>query len=373
MILKELSLTNYKNIESAHLQFSPKLNCIIGSNGMGKTNLLDSIYFLSFARSYVYLPDNMLIRQGADIAIIEGTYEIDDTTEKLLCGLRRGKAKTFRRNKKEYKKISAHIGTFPLVMTSPADFDLITGGSEERRKFMDTIISQHSAPYLTALIYYKKLLEQRNTLLKQFSIDLKTLLVLEEQMAIYAYKIIQHRCLWLKETAPLFLNYYHYISNNQDDVALGYIGSFETPLEEITADSIKAEWIASRDKDKALGYTSKGPHRDDLEMLLNAALIRKTGSQGQNKTFLIALKFAQFKMLSDLYPRLSPILLLDDVFDKLDSHRVDRIVQLVASNDEFGQIFMTDTNRKYLDQILSQLPPSSYSIFQANRGEFTQI
>ena len=370
MILKELNINNYKNIESAHLHFSDKLNCIIGSNGMGKTNLLDSIFFLSFARSYVYLPDSMLIRDGSDISVLEGVYQMDDQTEKIFCGIQRGKSKVLKRNKKPYKKISTHIGAFPLVMTSPSDFELIKGGSDERRKFMDMNISQASSPYISALIRYKRLLEQRNSMLKQFGLDRGLLRIVDGQMASLAVEIISRRKGWLEELIPLFQRYYANIAPDSDDVRLRYSHSFasELPSEE----SIMSEWEDSLSKDLTLGYTTLGPHRDDLEMLLGDVLIRKVGSQGQNKTFLVALKFAQFNMLSALYPRITPLLLLDDVFDKLDSHRVDRIVQLVAG-EEFGQIFMTDTNRKYLDQILSQLPTDHYSIFRAERGSFKEI
>lgn len=371
MILQQLSLTNYKNIEATSLSFSNKLNCIIGSNGMGKTNLLDSIYYLSFARTCVYLPDHMVVRNGAEMAILDGKYKIGDKDEHLYCGIRIGKAKVFRRNKKEYTKISDHIGSFPLVMISPADFELIRGGSEERRKFMDMIISQESSPYLLALISYRKLLEQRNSMLKKRNFSTELLDIIDEQMAPHAETIVRYRSQWLERIRPIFHEYYNYIADNSDDVSLVYHSSLET--EEIPdASTFIDVWKTTRERDVILGHTSMGPHRDDLDMLLNGVLIRKIGSQGQNKTFMVALKFAQFRLLRILQPNNMPLLLLDDVFDKLDAHRVDRIVQLV-SGEEFGQIFMSDTNRKYLDQILSRLPEATYSIFTAQNGVFTEI
>ncbi len=368
MILNHLSITNYKNIEEASLRFSEKLNCIIGANGMGKTNLIDSIYYLSFTKTHLYLPDNMVIKDHTDMAIIEGQYTMNDKEERLFCGIRVGKPKVLRRNKKEYDRIADHIGVFPLVMISPADIDLIKGGSTERRKFMDQLISQESVSYLTSLINYRRLLDQRNALLKQeYGIDLSLLNILSDQMAIEAETILEIRLKWVERIRPLFLEYYNQISGGDDHVELRYIAS--EPLSDYTAPSLKKSWSQSIDKDRALGYTSLGPHRDDLEMLLNGSLIRKVGSQGQNKSYMVALKFAQFALLSQIHAGNTPILLLDDVFDKLDENRVDRIVQLV-SGPNFGQIFMTDTNRKYLDQILASQKEPKYTLFEGKQGCF---
>lgn len=371
MILNHLSLTNYKNIAQASLDFSPKLNCVIGANGMGKTNLLDSIYYLSFTKTHIHLPDHMVIRNDAEMAIIEGNYLMNEKEERLFCGIRLGKSKVFRRNKKEYDRIADHIGVFPLVMISPADIELIKGGSIERRKFMDQLISQESVPYLTSAINYRRLLDQRNALLKQeFGLDLGVLNILSGQMATEAEKIMRYREEWLERIRPIFLHYYHHISGGNDQVELRYVPVENLP--DFTADTFVRFWHASLERDRALGYTSIGPHRDDLEMLLNGALIRKIGSQGQNKSYMVALKFAQFALLSQIHGGNTPLLLLDDVFDKLDEHRVDRIVQLVSGYG-FGQIFMTDTNRKYLDQILSSLEQPSYTLFHAENGSFSVL
>lgn len=373
MVLNHLSLTNYKNINQISLDFSEKLNCIIGANGMGKTNLLDSIYYLSFTKSHLHLPDHMVIQNNTDMAIIEGQYSMNNKEERVFCGIRTGKPKVFRRNKKEYDRIADHIGVFPLVMISPSDIELIKGGSIERRKFMDQLISQESVPYLTSLMNYRRLLEQRNALLKQeYGLDLAVLNILSSQMATEAEVILKYRIEWLDRIRPIFLHYYHHISGGNDQVELRYVPAEETFADQYDAQSFLEAWRNSLEKDKALGYTSIGPHRDDLEMLLNGVLIRKVGSQGQNKSYMVALKFAQFALLSQIHSGNTPILLLDDVFDKLDEHRVDRIVQLVSGSG-FGQIFMTDTNRKYLDQILSSLDQPKYTLFYGENGHFTTL
>lgn len=368
MILKQLSLTNFKNIEATTLQFSDKLNCIIGSNGMGKTNLLESIYYLSFTRTNQYLPESMLIRHGAELAVVDAEYEMFEKKEHLYIGMKLGKSKVLKRNKKEYAKMSDHIGIFPLVMIAPSDIDLIRGGSIERRSFMDQIICQESRAYMNAAQAYKGLLEQRNAMLKiNFGMDLGLLSILNHQLAEQAEIIMKYRVEWLDRISPLFLKYYHFISDSNEPVMLGYAPSLEGSS--FLANDFVQAWENGLQKDLALGYTSIGPHRDDLEMLIDGVLIRKIGSQGQNKTFMVALKFAQYELLRLLHPNNYPILILDDVFDKLDERRVDRIVQLVSGAD-FGQIFMTDTNRNYLDQILQRLENKSYSIFHAENGNF---
>ncbi|MDO5036324.1 MAG: DNA replication and repair protein RecF [Porphyromonas sp.] len=377
MILKRLSLVNYKNIERADLDFSDKLNCIIGANGMGKTNLLDSIYYLSFTRPNIYIPDSMVIRDGSEMAVIDAEYEANGKKDSLYLGLRNGKSKVLKRNKKTYSKLSDHIGLFPLVMISPADSELIFGGSGERRKFVDQIVCQESRQYMNAAILYRRLLEQRNAILKQpYSIDLNVLSIVDHRMANVGASILRYRAEWIERIRPLFLEYYQTISDSSDVVDLQYLSS----LREIssvdfgteTSEDLLEAWQCTLDRDKALGYTTIGPHRDDLEMLLSGHLIRRVGSQGQNKSYLIALKFAQFALLRELHGNNTPIILLDDIFDKLDEHRVSRIVNLVAGED-FGQIFMTDTNRKYLDQILAQLPVQNHSILHTVDGSFTPL
>lgn len=372
MILKQLTLTNYKNIQSTSLQFSEKLNCIVGGNGMGKTNLLDSIYILSFTRPNQFIPDSLIINHEADLAVAIGEYISDKgQPEEVYIGLRRGKSKILKRNKKEYTQMSEHIGLFPLVMIAPGDIDLIRGGSIERRSFMDQILCQESRVYLNAAKSYKNLLEQRNKLLKQeVGLDLSLIEVLNQQMAPVAEKMSQIRDKWISRITPIFHDYYRAITKDREQVKLRYIHSIgiENPL----AEDYLRSWQINLQADLSCGYTRIGPHRDDIEMLIDDYLIRKIGSQGQNKSFMIALKLAQYRLLCDLHPDNLPILLLDDVFDKLDETRVERIVELVTDG-HFGQIFMSDTNRKYLDKILAHLPSDSYTIFQAHDGEFTDI
>lgn len=372
MIIKRLSLTNYKNIKVATLQFSDKLNCIVGGNGMGKTNLLDSIYILSFTRSYQYLPDSLIIHHDEEMAIVSGEYQREDgQKESLVLGLSRGKSKKLRRNKKEYSQMSDHIGLFPAVMIAPGDMDLIRGGSAERRSFMDQILCQESRVYLTAAKGYKNLLEQRNSLLKQqMGLDLSLIEVLNQQMAPLAEKITAFRNEWIGRISPIFHIYYSTITKDKECVKLTYATSIG--VQEPKAEDFLTAWQSNLQEDLACGYTRVGPHRDDLIMLIDDFLIRKIGSQGQNKSYMVALKLAQYSLLCQLHPDNLPILLLDDIFDKLDEDRVEKIVKLV-SDTRFGQIFLSDTNRKYLDQILENLPIEAYTIFQANDGNFLDI
>ena len=372
MILKHLSLTNFKNIESCDLTFSDKLNCIIGNNGMGKTNLMDSIYYLSFTKSHLHVPDQMVIRKGETYAILQGGYQVGEDEVAINIGITTEKPKVIKRNRKRYDRITDHIGQLPVVMIAPSDIDLIRGGSVERRKFMNQLISQESNPYLTSVMHYDKLLGQRNALLKNKGfLDLPTLNIIDHQMAGEAETIVRHRAEWTERMKPIFLSYYSYITESRDSVDIRYQPSLTTDHLPSAEDFMEA-WQATRQADLYIGYTTVGPHKDDLEMLLEETLIRKIGSQGQCKSYMIALKFAQFKILSTLYPNNSPILLLDDVFDKLDEERVDRIVHLVAGED-FGQIFMTDTNRKYLDQIIAQLPDTEYTIVRVENGDSTVL
>lgn len=290
MYLRHLTLTNYKNIATTSLDFSSKLNCVIGSNGMGKTNLLDSIFYLSFTKTHTNLPDQMVIKEGQEMAVLEGDYRMNSKDEKLFLGIRNGKPKVLKRNKKEYPKISDHIGIFPLVMISPSDIELIKGGSIERRKFMDQLISQESNDYLVSAINYKRLLEQRNTLLKQpYGLDFDVLSILDEQMAREAEVLHRYRADWVTRIRPLFLKNYHFISDNRDSIDLRFLPSFESD-EPYDAALFLRMWKESFEKDRFLGHTSLGPHKDDLEMLLNGTLIRKVGSQGQNKSYMVALK-----------------------------------------------------------------------------------
>lgn len=365
MILKRISILNYKNLEQAELEFSPKMNCFIGQNGMGKTNLLDAVYYLSFCKSATNPIDSQNIRHEGVFFVIQGFYDTDNgDPEEVYCGLKRRQKKQFKRNKKEYSRLSDHIGFIPLVMVSPADAELIAGGSDERRRFMDVVISQYDKEYLDALIRYNKALTQRNSLLKsEQEPDEELMLVWEEMMATTGEVVFKKRSEFIAEFIPTFQSFYSYISQDKEKVNLSYEshalnGSLLTILKE------------SRQRDRIMGYSLKGIHKDDLVMQLGDFPIKREGSQGQNKTYLIALKLAQFDFLKRTGSNTIPLLLLDDIFDKLDASRVEQIVKLVAG-DSFGQIFITDTNREHLDKILKKIE-REYKVFAVEDGSVTE-
>lgn len=361
MILKRLSILNYKNIAEAELELADRLNCFIGQNGMGKTNLLDAIYFLSMCKSSTTSQDQMVVQHSAEFMVLQGEYEREDgTNEEIYCGLKRGLKKQLRRSKKPYKRIAEHIGLIPVIMVSPADQMLIMGGSEERRRFMDMTISQCDLPYLDSLIRYNKALQQRNALLKQEEEpDVDLLSLWEEEMAKEGEFIYARRKAYVEAFTPCFQSFYEKISQGNEKVRLEYVshGSRGPLLDTIQRD---------RMKDRAIGYSLHGIHKDDLEMTLDGFPMKREGSQGQNKTYLIALKLAQFDFLKRTGSQTAPILLLDDIFDKLDASRVEQIVKLV-SGENFGQTFITDTNRDHLDSILSNIE-QDYKLFEVEKG-----
>ncbi len=365
MILNKISIINYKNIKEATLDLSPKMNCLIGMNGVGKTNLLDAVYYLSFCRSAYTSIDSQVIRHGEPFFVLEGSYESDlGDPMQVYCGMKQGTKKHFKRNKKEYKRLSEHIGIIPLIFVSPADTLLIEGGSEERRRLMDVVISQYDRGYIDALNRYNKALQQRNTLLKQEDEPDEMLMgICEEQMAEAGKVVYEKRDAFVKELIPLFQHIYQSVSEVREAVSLNYISHCQRGdlLDVIRRD---------RFKDRAVGYSLHGIHRDDLEMTLGGYPIKREGSQGQHKTFVIALKLAQFSFLKRTPGNTTPLLLLDDIFDKLDANRVEQIVRLVSS-DEYGQIFITDTNRDHLDKILSRTG-FDYKIFSVDNGEISE-
>ena len=365
MILKRLEILNYKNIGETSVEFSPNVNCFVGQNGQGKTNLLDAIYFLSFTKSATNHIDSMNIRHGEDVMMLKGVYDLNGTEETIQCGLKRGQAKQMRRNMKLYKRMSEHLGLLPVILVSPNDSELIGGGSEERRKLMDVVISQYNKDYLGSLMRYSKALQQRNSILKQFedspisgSVD-ELLDMYDEMMAEEGVKIYAERKKFVDEFVPVFQDYYNKISEGKETVGLKYVSHCERgDLLEIIRDS--------RKKDLVVGYSLHGVHKDELEMTLDGYGIKWEGSQGQNKTFLIALKLAQFNFLKETGSRTTPLLLLDDIFDKLDASRVAQIVSL-ANDEHFGQIFITDTNREHIDRILESTG-KDYKLFSVREG-----
>ena len=365
MILKRISILNYKNLEQAELSFSPKLNCLFGRNGMGKTNLLDAVYFLSFCKSAGNPIDSQNIRHDAEFFVIQGFYETaNGTPEEIYCGMKRRQKKQFKRNKKEYTRLADHIGFLPLVMVSPADSELIAGGSEERRRFMDVVISQYDKEYLEALIRYNKALQQRNTLLKsELPVEEELLQVWEEMMAQTGEVVFRKREAFIQEFIPIFQSFYSFISQDKERVGLSY----ESHARGANLLEVLRE---SRVRDQIMGHSLRGIHKDELNMTLGEFPIKREGSQGQNKTYLVALKLAQFDFLKRT-GRAVPLLLLDDIFDKLDASRVEQIIKLVAG-DKFGQIFITDTNREHLDNILHKVG-SDYRIFHVEEGCVTEV
>lgn len=351
MTLNEIEITNYKNIQRASLQFSPKINCLLGANGMGKSNLLDAIYFLSFCKSFTGCPDSLAIAKDEDFALVQARYQRSSTgaEEQLSLGLQRGRRKSLKRAGKEYKRLSQHIGAFPLVLVSPADMDLVNGSGDERRRFMDMVISQTDPVYLDSIIRYAHLLEQRNKMLRDYADttpDPALFAAVEMQMEAAANVICRTRAEWTNRLSQIFAHYYADIAGTSEEPALIYTSHLADP-----AASLTAIFDSRRARDAALGYTSAGPHRDDIDMQLCGMPLRRCASQGQAKTYTIALRLAQYDFLKQA-TGISPLLLLDDIFDKLDALRVERIMAVVARS-HFGQIFITDTNRKHLDEILA--------------------
>lgn len=365
MVLKKISIINYKNIKAADLELSPKMNCMIGHNGMGKTNFLDAVYYLSFCRSAYNTADSQIITHGRDFFVVEGSYGMDNgDTEEIYCGMKRGAKKHFKRNKKEYKRLSQHIGLIPVIFVSPADSVVIDGGGDERRKLMDVVISQYDNSYIEDLSRYNKALTQRNTLLKSDEEpDAQLMEILEMQMAQSGESIYRKRDAFVTELIPVFQDIYRSISNDKEQVSLTYISHCQRGR---LLDVIQRD----RFKDRAVGYSLHGVHRDDLEMLTGGYPIKREGSQGQNKTFVLALKLAQFNFLRRTASNSTPLLLLDDIFDKLDADRVEQIVKLV-SGEGYGQIFITDTNRDHLDKIVRN-GGFDCKIFHVANGEITQ-
>ncbi len=358
MILQSLNILNYRNIREASLEFSPKLNCFVGLNGQGKTNVLDAIYLLSFTKSAYTSQDSLNITHGEEMAMVQGNY--GEFT--ISCGLRKGVKKQFRKDKKDYPRLLDHIGLIPLVMVCPADHQLIEEGSDERRRFMDVVIGQRNRKYLDCLATYNALLKQRNALLKQYA-DAPTppddlLEVLEWQMIEPAEYIFRARTEFFKEFEPYFQEVYKVISGSAEAPALRYISQLQDR-------ELREAYIRTRQRDLILGWTSQGPHKDDLDMRLGDYPLKQVGSQGQQRTFVLAMKLAQALYLADSTGE-APILLLDDIFDRLDSERVERIVAMVQG-EQFGQIFITDTDRQHLTDIIQPGPDAK--IFHVENGQ----
>lgn len=362
MWLKNITLLNFKNYASAELGFSKTVNAFVGNNGAGKTNLLDAIHYLCLCKSYFNPIDSQQIKTNEDLFLLQGDFERKEKNEKITCGLKRNQKKQFKRNKKEYDKLADHIGLFPLVMISPYDVNLIMDGSEERRRFIDNVISQTDSSYLDQLIVYNKHLLNRNGLLKQVaatrSLDVTLLQILDEQLIHSGNKIFEKRKQFLLDFIPLFNKHYSYLTDDAEQVSLSY----QSQLNEQDFETLLTQ---SLEKDRFLERTTTGIHKDELLFAIADMPLKKFGSQGQQKSFLIALKLAQYSYLQK-FKGFKPLLLLDDIFDKLDDLRVHKLMEMVSHHD-FGQIFITDTGKERVLSVFKEIKVD-VTLFEVNNG-----
>lgn len=363
MYLQQLSVINFKNYAQAELSLSEGVNAFMGNNGAGKTNLLDAIHYLSLCKSYFNPIDSQQIKQGADFFIITGSFNRDDKQEAIACSVKRNQKKQFKRNKKDYQRLADHIGLLPLVMISPYDISIIIEGSEERRKFIDNVISQTDNQYLDELIAYNKVLLNRNALLKTIAstgrYDPGLLEVMDDQLVASGTRIFEKRKAFMEEFTAIFNQHYQFISGDAELVSLSYESQL---LQNDLADLLKK----NIEKDRVLERTTSGIHRDDLQFSIHGMPMKKFGSQGQQKSFLIALKLAQYSFLTQK-KGFKPLLLLDDIFDKLDDLRVTKLMQMV-SNNNFGQVFITDTSTSRVENIFKDINVP-VKLFTVKEGE----
>ncbi len=367
MHCKQINAIQFKNLDEISVVLSPKFNCFAGHNGAGKTNLLDAIYYLSFCKSFTNPSDVQNIAFNNEFFVIQGNYELNGQSDTVYCGLKKGQRKVFKRNKKEYERLSDHIGLYPLVLLSPADTQLILGGSDERRKFVDGVISQYNKEYLHKLISYNKALQQRNALLKIFAeqkrFEQASLDIWDEQLVTNGKCIYDERKLFFDEFLPVFRDYYAFLSQSSELTNIVY----DSTLHE---NDFTGQLLKAREKDKVLQYTTVGIHKDDLTFLIHDEPIKRFGSQGQQKSFIIALKLAQFAFTKKI-KGYNPILLFDDIFDKLDEARVTQLMKLVSQED-FGQVFVTDTHPNRLENLFSDIG-SECKIFIMEKGNVVDI
>jgi DNA replication and repair protein RecF len=367
MYLKKISLTNFKNYELNELEFSPKINCFVGNNGVGKTNILDAIHYLSLTKSFFNSIDSISIKHGEDYFIIQGIFVRDGEDDQIYCAFQRQKQKLLKRNGKEYQKLSDHVGRYPVVMISPADSALITEGSEDRRRFMNKIISQYNAEYLDSVLRYGKALQQRNKQLKDFrasgSFDKDILSIWDNQLIKYGSYVFGEREILVDELIPVFQEYYSLISSGREKVKLRFRSHLlGNDFQELLDNALT--------KDQFLEYTTVGIHKDDLLLEMDDFSVKSIGSQGQQKSYLVALKLAKFDYIKRK-AGFSPILLLDDIFDKFDADRVEQIIRLVG-NHRFGQIFITDTHQNRLQDILSS-HNTDYKLFRIAENRVEEV
>jgi DNA replication and repair protein RecF len=362
MWLKNITLLNFKNYSDANVSFSKTVNAFVGDNGAGKTNLLDAIHYLCLCKGYFNPIDTQQIKTNEDLFMIQGDFERLEKNEKITCGVKRNQKKQFKRNKKEYDKLANHIGLFPLVMISPYDTNIIMEGSEERRRFIDNVISQTDSFYLDELILYNKHLLNRNALLKQIAItksyDPSLLEIYNDQLVASGLKIFVKRQEFMVHFIPLFNKYYDFLTEGNEEVGLQYQSQLtDTGFEQLLLQSVE--------KDKVLERTTTGIHKDELVFTISEMPLKKFGSQGQQKSFVIALKLAQYAYLQK-HKGFKPLLLLDDIFDKLDDNRVSKLMEMVSHHD-FGQIFITDTGKDRVLTIFEKIA-TPLTVFEVNKG-----
>jgi len=366
MHLQRLSLVNFRNYADLSVEFSPKFNCLGGNNGTGKTNLLEAIYYLSFCKSFSNPIDTQNIMFGQEMFMIQGQYAINEFTDELYCGVKARQRKVFKRNKKEYERLSDHIGSYPLVLVSPGDARLIDAGSDERRKFVDGVISQYNNGYLHSLIDYNRALTQRNALLKSFAerrrFDAASLEIWDEQMVTHGEVIFAERKRFFENFLPVFMEYHSRLSGGIESVGMAYQST-------LFDGDVASQLLSSREKDRLMQHTTVGIHKDDLIFEIHDVPVKRFGSQGQQKTFLIALKLAQHAFIRNI-KGFSPILLFDDIFDKLDENRVEHLMNLVSQNN-FGQVFVTDTHIDRLESLFRKIKGETF-LFEVELAAVTK-
>ena len=366
MWLTELSLLNFKNYDELTAEFSPTVNVFYGHNGAGKTNLLDALHYLSLCKSYFNPVDSQQIKQGQEFFMIQGRFEKNAQSEVITCSLKKSQKKKFQRNKKDYSRLADHIGLFPLVMISPNDSSLITEGSEERRKFVDNVISQTNAAYLDLVISYNKILQNRNSLLKQsrnVRLDEELLEIYDSKLVDLGERIFEERRRFMDVFTELFNRHYSFLTEDAELASLDYES-------QLTGDSFSDLLNKSLEKELLLERTTTGIHKDDLLFSVHDMPLKKFGSQGQQKSFVIALKLAQYTFLTQK-KGFKPLLLLDDIFDKIDILRIRRLMMMI-SEDEFGQIFITHTNKERIEELFEGIS-TDLRTFEIVKGEIKKV
>ena len=354
MFVKNLKIINFKNHPEKSFDFSSEINCFVGNNGAGKTNILDALHYISMGKSFLGNSDFQNIKEDENFFSIESEIEGEEKNDIIKILLQKETKKIIKKNEKTYERMADHIGFLPSVMISPYDANLISDGGESRRKFLDAMISQTDSEYLFNLIQYQKTLQQRNALLKYFqknrTFDIDSLEIYKEPITKFGSQIFKKRQLFVEAILPTIQHFYTIISKGNEKVTVIY----ESDLNE---DNFENLLTKNLEKDRQLTYTSKGIHKDDLRFEMNGNLIKKFGSQGQQKSFLIALKLAQIKRIKEITNK-NPILLLDDIFDKLDDNRVSQLIELV-NEQNFGQIFITDTHKERTESVVKRINEES--------------